>query len=58
MFKAQLSEREQERDEYEAKITELRELAHRKSTNVVENEESTIQKVFSLLLFLFTHYLI
>ena len=40
-----MSEREQERDEYEMKINELKHLLSRKSNEYVENNDTAVQKV-------------
>ena len=40
-----MAEREQEREEYESKINELKQMLSRKSTQYVENNDSAVQKV-------------
>ena len=40
-----MSEREQERDEYEMKINELKHLLSRKSNEYVEHNDTAVQKV-------------
>lgn len=44
-FKVQMAEREQEREEYESKINELKHMLSRKSTQYVESNDSAVQKV-------------
>lgn len=51
-----MSEREQEREEYETKINELKHLLSRKSTQQVEHNDTAVQKVvFYLIIFIKTN---
>jgi predicted nucleic acid-binding Zn-ribbon protein len=44
-IESQCIEREKEREEYESKISELNDLISKKSTQFLENEDSTLNKV-------------
>ena len=44
-FQAQLQEREQERDDYESKINDMKELLERKSIQTIEKDDSALRNV-------------
>lgn len=49
-FKTQMAEREQEREEYEAKIEELKQLVTKKTSHYLGIEDTYAKKVISFLI--------